>query len=418
MSNAATLDLQNSTIVRFNKSTTYRALASAFGFAERHAPGLGAYVAERLWFRIPADGRARRPKWLPAGKRFEVSVHGRRVTGENWTSRRGGGEPGPIVYLMHGWGGRQEQLAMFVPLLLESGYSVISFDALGHGRSDAGPMGRGQGSILDFVESLKAVIAAAGPAHAVIAHSLGSTAVARALREGVRAERLVFVAPMADPRRYLQGFVQLLGAGEQIRARLQQRIERRVGVEMQALAVPEVGQRAVPPLLIFHDRDDREVNWSDGADIAWAWPQARLVTTSRLGHRRILSSPAVVREAVRLIGEGKVAAMPLKRNRSGARQGAFARPPRWAVGGAMHFALIFALVGFAGLLHAAEENRPHRSAQEQVTAVPAPVRADAAALRIEPPDETMLRREELQHAREQREYLRELAPMQLGPSAM
>lgn len=413
----ATFDLQNSTIVRFNKSMTYRALSNAFAFAERHAPGLGAYVAERLWFRIPASGRGRPPEWLPAGKRFQVSLHGRSIAGESWVSQRGG-EPNPLVYLVHGWGGRKEQLAMFVPLLLESGYSVISFDALGHGRSDAGPMGRGQGSILDFVESLKAVIAAAGPAHAVIAHSLGSTAVARALREGVRAERLVFVAPMADPRRYLKGFVQLLGAGEQIRALLQQRIERRVGVEMQALAVPEVGQRAVPPLLIFHDRDDREVGWSDGADIAWAWSRARLVTTTRLGHRRILSSPAVVREAVRFIGEAKAAAMtaaPAKRSRSAARQGALARPPRWAVGAAMHFALVLALAGFAGLLQAAEENAPPATAQEHVAAVSAPVQADAAALQIEPPDEMMLRREELQHAREERQRLRGLSPMQLVP---
>ncbi len=302
---ASTLpDLKNSTIVRFNKSITYQLLQKSFRTLERYAPGLGARWAERLWFRIPASGSTaiRRPDWLPDGRRFEVSVNGRQVSGERWGS-------GPLVYLVHGWGGWGMQFAMFVPLLVESGYSVVTYDAPSHGRSAPGPMGRRHGSILDFIESLKAVTAMVGPAHAIIAHSLGSTAVAAALREGVQVERLVFLAPMADPRNYLHGFVRLLGGGERIRERLQTRIEQRVSIEMQAFSVPDIGRDAAlpllaPPLLIFHDRDDRETSWSDGAGIMQAWPDARLVTTHKLGHRRILSSPAVIRQAVQFVLAG------------------------------------------------------------------------------------------------------------------
>ena len=341
----ATFDLKNSTIVRFNKSRTYRALAHAFALAERHAPGAAAYVAERLWFRIP-HAQGKRPEWLPGGRRVTLDLHGRRVLAEHWGT-------GPRVYLVHGWGGYRSQLAMFVPLLLESGYSVIAFDALGHGESDAGPMGAGQGSILDFVASLKAAIAHFGPAHAIVAHSFGSTATAKALREGLAVERLVFIAPMADPQRYMDGFVRLLGGGERIRARLQQRIERRVGLGVETLQVAQLAREFTRPLLVFHDRDDRETSWEDGADIVWAWPQARLVTTVRLGHRRILSSPGVVREAVRFIREGQPAAAAprILPERSARPKVRAARPPRWAVGAAMHFALVLALSGYTLSLH-------------------------------------------------------------------
>jgi hypothetical protein len=56
------------------------------------------------------------------------------------------------------------------------------------------------------------------------------------------------------------------------------------------------GQRA--PMLLFHDRDDAEVPWSDGAAIASAWPGARFVTTVGLGHRKILRDERVVAETV------------------------------------------------------------------------------------------------------------------------
>ena len=55
------------------------------------------------------------------------------------------------------------------------------------------------------------------------------------------------------------------------------------------------------PLLVFHDRDDAEVPWSDGAAIAGAWPGARLVTTAGLGHRRILRDERVVSQAVAFV---------------------------------------------------------------------------------------------------------------------
>jgi pimeloyl-ACP methyl ester carboxylesterase len=60
-------------------------------------------------------------------------------------------------------------------------------------------------------------------------------------------------------------------------------------------------QMTPPPVLVVHDRDDRETAWSGGRDLSRAWPDARLLTTSGLGHRRILSDPKVVAEVVRFV---------------------------------------------------------------------------------------------------------------------
>jgi pimeloyl-ACP methyl ester carboxylesterase len=286
--------IQKSTIVR------------SFALLERVAPAAGARWAESLWFTVP---NGRHPdRQAPPGRPFQVEVHGRRVAGEVWGERPDGGAPDragpPVVYLVHGWGGWRWQLDAFVAPLVEAGFRVVAFDALSHGASDPGPEGPGRGTLIEFADALAAVVAANSPAHAVIAHSLGATATAYAVRAGLPVGRLAFIAPMADPLPYTRTFAGRLGFGERVRARLVARIERRVGISMTAFDVPAMARQvATPPLLLVHDRQDAETDWSDSAAIAQSWPDTRLVTTTGLGHRRILRAPAVVAEVTGFVGD-------------------------------------------------------------------------------------------------------------------
>lgn len=278
--------LQKSTIVR------------SFAVLERVAPAVGARWAEALWFRIPGPG-GRRDRLAEPGRPFQVRVHGHTVAGEAW------GDPeAATVYLVHGWGGWRWQLDGFVEPLVAAGFRVVTFDGPSHGESDPGPEGPGRSTILELADALAAVVADRGPAHAIVAHSLGATATAYALDHGLHAGRLVFVSPMADPLPYTRTFAGRLGFGERTHARLVARIERRVGTSMEAFAVPAMAARfATPPLLLVHDRQDTETAWSDSATIARSWPGARLVSTTGLGHRRILRAPAVVAEVTRFVAE-------------------------------------------------------------------------------------------------------------------
>jgi pimeloyl-ACP methyl ester carboxylesterase len=286
--------IQKSTIVR------------SFRFLEQIAPSAGARWAETLWFTVP---RARGPRARQAtgGHPFQVRVDGHTVAGEIWGGRSDGarGQNDPAaVYLVHGWGGWRWQLDPFVGPLVDAGFRVVALDAPSHGGSGPGPEGPGRSNILEFADALAAVVAAHGPARAVVAHSLGSTATAFALSQGLPVDRLVFVSPMADPLPYTRAFAARLGFRERIRARLVARVERRIGMPMSAFDVPAMAHRvATPPLLLVHDRLDAETGWADSAAIARSWPGARLITTTGLGHRRILRDPAVVAEATAFVAE-------------------------------------------------------------------------------------------------------------------
>ncbi len=272
------------TDLRDQKSTIVRLMA----LLERVSPALGGRIAERLWFTVPT-GRPPKHARPDGSVPFTLPTAVGRVVGERW------GE-GPVVYLVHGWGGRRTDLDALVAPLVAAGHSVVSFDAPSHGDSGAGPSGRDQGTLLELAEALTAVVAAQGPAHAVVGHSLGAMATIMAVADGLDPGRLALVAPATNMEQYTHGFARRLGFGERTRVRLVRRIERRLATPISCFtASAQLDRIAVPPpLLLVHDRGDVETPWSGSAALADRWPGASLVSTSGLGHRRVLRDPATI----------------------------------------------------------------------------------------------------------------------------
>ena len=263
---------------------------AAFAVLARVAPGLAARWALDLFFTPHGRRRSRRGSaFLAAGRRLDVRVEGRRVVGWSWGH-------GPNVYLVHGWAGVAGQMAAFGPPLVASGFRVLAFDAPGHGVSE----GR-RASIVHFARALRAIAAQEGEAYAVIAHSLGAAATTHALTEGLHLSRAVFVGPTAGPRDWADRFRNHLGIPTHVMDAMRERSERWLGLSWEQFDIPRLAQSQRLPLLVFHDRHDLEVPWKDGAAIAAAWPGARLVTTTGLGHQRILRDQGVVREAVSFV---------------------------------------------------------------------------------------------------------------------
>jgi pimeloyl-ACP methyl ester carboxylesterase len=196
---------------------------------------------------------------------------------------------GPAVLLVHGWAGRAEQLAPFIEPLRAAGCAPVLFDAPAHGAS-TGSVTSGLG----FAEAVSAVATAVG-ARAAIAHSLGGFGLAWALASGLALDAAVLVAPPRGPVEFFRRFCDALGLPPGVRDATRDRLARRLGIAVDDVdLVRRVGST---PLLVIHDRHDREVPWSEGEAIARAWPGASLVSTSGLGHRRILRDGAVTARA-------------------------------------------------------------------------------------------------------------------------
>ena len=221
-------------------------LRVALRVASSFASPLAARWAERA-FLTPPRMQPRAHPVLDSGHRFYVHAGGHRLAVWSWGD-------GPTALLLHGWGGRSEQLAPFVPPLLAAGFSVIAPDAPGHGESS----GR-RSSMLAFAEALEAVASRVGPVRAFIGHSGGAAAGAFALHRGLRVQRAVFIAPVASLAEVVGRYASELHIPPWTAEDLRRRIEARVGVPMADLEVTRVARSARTPLLVFHDPDDRNL---------------------------------------------------------------------------------------------------------------------------------------------------------------
>jgi hypothetical protein len=288
-----------STIVRSQRlAVSQRVWLATVGALSRVAPTMAARLAERLFLtppRHPAPERER--DLLTRALRTTIRVEGRRVVA--WISGAG-----PRIMLVHGWGGRGAQLGAFVEPLVARGFSVAWFDGPAHGASD----GR-QVTIPETATALRAVVDAVGPARGIIAHSGGGMVAAWAVRRWLLEgfvdlpQAIALVAPPADFAGYFERFARLSRLSDAARGQFRYQLEARVGAPLLAFDLPRLAADLPITALVVHDRNDAEVPWTDGAALVAAWPDAELVTTHGLGHRRILRDPAVVDRVTAFLAE-------------------------------------------------------------------------------------------------------------------
>jgi len=196
----------------------------------------------------------------------------------------------PAVVLVHGWGGRGTQLRGLVAPLVAQGFSVVAYDAPGHGMT-----GRGESSLPDMLLGLNAMLDHLGPVHAVIAHSVGAAVAAVALARRPAVRCAVLIAPPASLTAHSRRVAEALQWPEALRAATQRHIEHRYGINWTDFEAERA--RGDQPLLVIHDREDSEVPFSEGRRHVANWTRSRLLATSGLGHRRVLRDHGVIKAA-------------------------------------------------------------------------------------------------------------------------
>ncbi|WP_327233379.1 alpha/beta hydrolase [Streptomyces sp. NBC_01317] len=208
------------------------------------------------------------------------------------------------VLLVHGWQSRASRLSAFIPGLLDSGRSVVAFDAPGHG----GAGGRST-TILDYRDIVSALHDQYGTFECLIAHSMGVLGSSYGLKHGVKAQKIVTISGVCDFDYLVEEFCAELKLRDRLKARLHDEIRTNLFPDMPLEEVPysitDITGSLRAPLLVIHDEDDTRIKVTQGRRLAAAFgEQARLVVTNGLGHRRILGDAEVVRTVLDFVAEG------------------------------------------------------------------------------------------------------------------
>jgi pimeloyl-ACP methyl ester carboxylesterase len=253
-------------------------------------------IAERAWFTPPRPSdraQARDTRALEAVEPISVTVEGRPrpgfVTGE-----------GPLMILVHGWGGRAGQMLDLAQAAARVGYRAVAIDSPGHNTDD-----QRISDGFQMAAGVEAIAASFGPPAGVIAHSLGAMATVMAFGDrppGVA----VWLAPVLDVRDSLQVFSRRARLAPWTARSLRRRVERFIGDLWPALTAGAETDLPGTELLIVHDPDDPDASFDLSAALANRRPKTRLIQAPGTGHNLLLRDPKVVDRVEAFLNEARV----------------------------------------------------------------------------------------------------------------
>ena len=232
--------------------------------------------------------------------------------------RQGGLAAKGRVLLLHGWSADARVMGLFVDPLLKAGFDVVALDLPAQGRSS--------GRYLNMPLGARAVLAVdrvLGPITAAVTHSFGGPIAALAAEGGLpldvafrNLQQLVLIASPNRLTAMADAFANRHAMPDSVRWQFKLELERAMHRPIETVEVGRFVAAFGRPTLIIHDEADEDVPFERAEAIVASAPNAILMRTNGLGHRRIVITPAVIRATVRFVagvtpatlGAGRVAA--------------------------------------------------------------------------------------------------------------
>jgi pimeloyl-ACP methyl ester carboxylesterase len=284
-----------------------KVIRGLFGAAEHVVPQIGGKAAFELFCRTP------NPRRLSEGERrvidravgfMEEARHhrlrvGRRCVIVHEFRPRQGKENAGTVLVLHGWRSRTEYMKSLIEAHRDAGFRVMSLDLPGHGGS--------AGRRLNLATAVRAAHVAAewfGPFAAVVGHSFGGAVAVNAVAGSITgipplaASKLVLIAAPSSIPELFRDFGRYLNLGPRTQSAMADQVRRIAGRPLDEFVGSRQLTETPVPTLVIHAPDDREVPAGHAELFAQAGEHVQLRWAPGLGHRRILSDPDIVEDAL------------------------------------------------------------------------------------------------------------------------
>jgi pimeloyl-ACP methyl ester carboxylesterase len=229
---------------------------------------------------------------LDAGNNSRIQYAGGELAVTTWGN-------GPVILLVHGWGGSRAQITGFVGPLLAAGFRVVTFDQPAHGESDGELT-----NLFEIASTMDQIAESVEGFQAIIAHSFGTLVTSYTLveRNFPHPERLVYFGAHNRLADSLTRFQLIANLPDDIMEGLREFIEDRFGRNLLlSIANENLARQIDIPALMFHDLKDKVTSIEDSRAIAQVWKSARLIETEGLGHRGILQSSRIHNQVVEFL---------------------------------------------------------------------------------------------------------------------
>jgi len=259
-------------------------------------PGLSARISHRFWAATKRyDRPAREQACFQKATRQTMVVDGCRVAIYKWGS-------GPKVLCIHGWNGRATQYVELIDRLITSGYSVVGFDAPGHGNSDGNQTTLKQ--MMDIVGHLQNNH---GVFDVIVGHSFGFFVAVNVWRQAIQPKCFIGISSPADFTLLLKAFISNFGLNKVAAEALANLLKQRYNAEeLDDISIQSIAREISVPCLLLHAESDNQVPLSEPKKILYQWQGAELTEVKRCGHSSILRDRKAMDMCVRFLNRSAI----------------------------------------------------------------------------------------------------------------
>lgn len=213
---------------------------------------------------------------------LHVPVLNKSICIYNWPAN------GKNILLVHGWSGRGTSMYKIAQILNESGFNVISFDAPAHGNSKGTTTGAPE-----FMHSINLLNNHFNGFYAIIGHSLATVPIFKCYKNLRGVNKIVTIGSV---NKMIDIFVNLknrLGLKKYTFDIMIDYMEKKFDVSIDSWAAEKMTEQIECKILMFHDKDDREIPIECSRILNKKLKNSKLIETTGLGHSRILKDMEV-----------------------------------------------------------------------------------------------------------------------------
>lgn len=200
------------------------------------------------------------------------------------------------VLLVHGWNGRGTQLVSIAKAFKELNYSIISFDAPGHGKSL-----KTTANMKHFIEAIFELNKKHNGFDVIIGHSLGGMSVINCLGRGLETSKAIIIGSGNKTKDITTDFLETIGMSQKLVPILINLFERKYNDKMSNYDVEQYAEKTAVPVLVIHDEKDTDVPFTSAKTIHEKLQKSELLITSGLGHRKILGDENVIEKIMQFV---------------------------------------------------------------------------------------------------------------------
>ena len=197
------------------------------------------------------------------------------------------------ILLVHGWNGRGTQLVSIAKAFKELNFTIISFDAPGHGNS-----AKTTANMKHFIEAIFELDKKYNGFDIIVGHSLGGMSIINALGRLLQTQKAVIIGSGNKTKDITEDFLQTIGMSKKLAPTLIALFEHKYQDKMQNYDVDVHAKKLNIPVLIMHDLNDKDVPFTTSEAIHKNIPNSELILTQGLGHRKILGDETVIEKII------------------------------------------------------------------------------------------------------------------------